>query len=313
MTDDAGHRGAGPADRADGDPLGGGLLRRSLESGRVHSAYLLAGPGDAPRAAALAFVRALVCSDEGVGPCEICRACARSAPGELVPLDGAGKSGPLHRHVGDHPDLLWVERGREDTRVRIAQIRALQHALALQSHDGGPRAAVVADAEWLNQEAQNALLRLLEEPPARTTLVLVTASPAGLLTTVRSRCQKVVFPRERRPSLSDPDAPEAERALVERFEALGGTGLPDVLDWAEEYRGARAPSAVAVGELLATGSAWLHERVRERVHEGAREAERELAAFDVLRDCRRALVQRNANPQMVAERALLALRDAVAP
>jgi hypothetical protein len=289
------------------------LLRRCLESGRVHSAYLLAGPGRAPRDAALAFVRGLVCSGDGERPCEACDACGRSRPGEIVEIDGAGKAGPLYRHVGDHPDLLWIERGAEDTRVRIGQVRALQHALGLQSHAGGRRAAVVADAEWLNQEAQNALLRLLEEPPERTTLVLVTASAAGLLTTVRSRCQRVAFGAERAPSVSGPDARDEQRVLVERFVALPDTGLPDLLDWAEEYRGARAPAAVAVGELLATGTAWLHERVRDRVLEGGDGALPELEAFDVLRECRRALVQRNANPQMVAERALLALREAVAP
>jgi len=316
MRDDDAH-----ADRSDGSleprgdaaALGDGLLRRSLESGRVHSAYLLSGPGRAPRSAALAFVRALVCTGEGVGACESCPACARSRPREPVAIDGAGKTGPLYRHVGDHPDLLWVERGVDDTRVRIGQVRALQHALGLQANEGSGRAAVIADAEWLNQEAQNALLRLLEEPPERTTLVLVTASAAGLLTTVRSRCQKVAFPTPPRPSLASPDAPAAEREIAARIGGLAGTGLPELLDWAEEYRGARGPAADAVGRLLATGGAWLHERVRERVAADDAFVRRELAAFDTLRDCRRALVQHNANPQMVAERALLALREAVAP
>lgn len=292
--------------------LGDGLLRRSLESGRVHSAYLLSGPGRAPREAALAFVRAIVCEGDGIEACEACSACARSAPREPVAIDGAGKKGPLYRHVGDHPDLLWLERGTDDTRVRIGQVRALQHALGLRANEGGARAAVIADAEWLNQEAQNALLRLLEEPPARTTLVLVAASPASLLTTVRSRCQKVTFPAPPRPGPSSPDAPEAEREIAARIAGLGRSGLPELLDWAEEYRGARAPAADAVARLLATGGAWLHERMRERVAAGDAHVPRELAAFDTLRDCRRALVQRNANPQMVAERALLALREAVA-
>ena len=294
------------------DPLGpAGLLARSLASGRVHSAYLLAGAGEAPRRAALAFVRALVCTGDENAACEHCPSCRRSAPGEIVALDGSGKSGPLYRHVGDHPDLLWVERGPEDTRVRIGQVRALQHALQLRSHEGGARAAVVADAEWLNLEAQNALLRLLEEPPEGTTLVLVTARAAGLLTTVRSRCQKVVFPAGRPASVSGPDASESRRELARRFQALPETGLPELLDWAEEYRGARALAAQAVDDLLATGSAWLHERVRARVIGGGDVVSRELGAFDTLRDCRRALVRHNANPQMVAERALLVLREAL--
>jgi hypothetical protein len=96
-------------------------LLRSLETGRIHSAYLLSGPGGAPRETALWFVRALVCQRGDSGPCDECRACRRSARGEEIPLDGSGKKGPLFRHVGDHPDLLWVERGQDDTRVRIGE------------------------------------------------------------------------------------------------------------------------------------------------------------------------------------------------
>ena len=288
-----------------------GLLRRSLVSGRIHSAYLLAGPGRVPRDAAHTFVRALVCQGAGERPCGACLSCQRSETHEEVVIDGAGKRGPLYRHVGDHPDLLWLERGPDDTRVRIGQVRALQHALHLRSHEGGARAAVVADAEWLNQEAQNALLRLLEEPPDRTTLVLVTASAAALLTTVRSRCQRVSFPSPPRPALDSEQTPEPIRAVTARLGALDRAQLPDLLDWAETFRGERAPAAAAVGELLETGGAWLCERVRRRVHEGDPRVARELDAFRTLRDCRRSLVQRNANPQMVAERALLALRDAV--
>src|SRR6185503_13422081 len=97
--------------------------------------------------------------------------------------------------------------------------------------EGGRRVAVVADAEWLNQEAQNALLRLLEEPPPRTTLVLVTATPAGLLATVRSRCQKVALAAER----VDPLAAPGADAWVARLDALPRTPLPALLDWAEEF------------------------------------------------------------------------------
>jgi hypothetical protein len=290
------------------------VLARSLASARIHSAYLFSGPGEAPRETALWFARALACRAPGPGaarPCEACAACRRSQPKEPVALDGAGKEGPLYRHVGDHPDLLWVERGRDDTRVRIAQIRALQHALHLRAVEGGRRAAVIADAEWLNLEAQNALLRTLEEPPPETSFVLVTASPSGLAATVRSRCQRVAFPAERAPAPDAPDAPEAARALAERLAALPRLSVPELLDWAEEFRGARAVAAAGVLELLGVASAWLHAGVCREAGAEPRVAAR-LEAWGTLRACRKALVQRNANPQLVAERALLALREALA-
>lgn len=285
------------------------LLRRSLETGRVHSAYLLAGPPEATRPASLRFVRALVCqAAPDARPCEACTGCRRSAPREEIALDGTGRSGPLLRHVGDHADLFWVERGADDTRVRIGQVRAVQQALRLRSNEGGFRAAVIADAEWLNQESQNALLRLLEEPPQRTTLLLLAATASGLLATVRSRCQRVAFPAR---ELRLADAPEEVRAQATRLADAGSLGIPALLDWAEEFRGARAEAAAGVASLLETAGLCLRERVAERVGAGQRRVARELDAFRELQACRKALAQRNANPQMVAERALLALHGAL--
>ena len=281
------------------------LLDRSLESGRLHSAYLISGPGPLPRETALRFVRGTVCSG-APRPCEECPSCTRSRPGDEIRLDGKGRSGPLLRHVGDHADLLWVERGADDTRVRIGQIRALQHALRLRSGEGGRRAAVIADAEWLNVEAQNALLHLLEEPPPHTTLVLVAATPSGLLATVRSRCQRVAFRPPQESLLDDPDRAE----LVARLDAIGGATLPDLLDWAEEYKGARALAAERVEGLLETASAWLRRGVTETLATPDADVRRTLDALRTLAGCRKSLVQRNANPQMVAERALLTVQEA---
>jgi len=291
------------------------LLRRSLESGRIHSGYLLSGDASASTDAALAFARALVCTAEPADqrPCDECRDCARSGGSagseEPIEIDGTGKRGPLFRHVGDHPDLFWVDRG-DGTRVRIGQVRALQNALRLGSHEGGRRVAVIAGAEWLNAEAQNALLRLLEEPPDATTLVLTTASAAGLLATIRSRSQRVVFPVQRVVALRGEDAPEEVRVIAERLDHAGRIGLPDLLDWAEEYRGERARAAEAVQLLLSTGCEWLRERTTRAARDGQRDLRSELDAFGALQRCRKDLAQRNANPQMVAERALFALRTA---
>jgi DNA polymerase-3 subunit delta' len=168
---------------------------------------------------------------------------------------------------------------------------------------------VIADAEWLNLEAQNALLRTLEEPPPGTHFVLVTASPSGLAPTVRSRCQRVGFPAQRRPAPDSAEAPETERALAERLSALPRQSIPELLDWAEEFRGARAVAAAGVAELLGVASAWLHAGVCRDLGD-PRALGGRLAAWQTLRTCRKALVQRNANPQLVAERVLLALREA---
>ena len=281
------------------------LLQRALDAGRLHSAYLVDGPREAVRATVRDFARAAVCAQANL--CGECAGCRRSGPREEVAIDGTGRSGPPFRQIGDHPDLYWVERGPGDTRVRIGQVRALQQALRLRSGEGGARVAVIADAEWLNQESQNALLRLLEEPPPGTTLVLAATRATGLLATVRSRCQRLTLPPERRDLLAEPEVQD----WVSRLDGLERAGLPDLLDWAEEFRGARAPAAAALEEWLGLAGAWLRRRVGERA-EGGRRVSRELDAARVLSDCRKELVQRNANPQMTAERALLALQRAAA-
>ena len=209
--------------------------------------------------------------------------------------------------MGDHPNLLWVERGANDTRVRIGQIRRLQRDLHLRGEGDGRRVGVVADAEWLNQEAQNALLRLLEEPPSKTTLVLVATSSASLLATVRSRCQRVAFVPPIEDSLGDPEHAE----IVARLDAISRVSTNQLLGWAEEYRGARAPAAAAVHQLLDTSSAWLRTLVKQRVQNDRDDVRRALEADITLSACRKSLDQRNANPQMVAERALFALQEAL--
>ncbi len=276
-------------------------LDEALASGRVHSGYLLTGAGPDTGRVARRFVRALVCTaaPPAERPCESCDDCRRGADRVEPEIDGTGKRGPLYRHVGDHPDLIWVERGPNDTRVRIGQVRAACQTLGLRG--GSRRACVIADASWLNLEAQNALLRALEEPPEGTTFVLLCESAAALLATVRSRCQQVAC------GAHGEDDTEAAEALYPQFEALTGAGAAAVLEWAEEFRGSRSVAAEGVASLLAHASHWVHHRVTERAVPEGQSCAPFLEAWGELRHCRKILAQRNANPQMVAERALFAV------
>jgi len=301
----------------DGDPRL--ILSRAIENERVHSGYLLTGDSQAVSEAAIAFVQALVCETGSGRACALCASCRksmneRSAGGGAAPvvLDGKGKRGPTYRHVGDHADLLYVARGADDTRITVGQIRDLQGALRLRGFDEGRRAAVIDGAEWLNANAQNALLRILEEPPPRTTLVLVAARPTAVLATIRSRCVRVRFPAAPQVGLRDPGATPATNEIVALLDDLRGCSVSRILDAAEAYRGGRAESALAVTELIDVSGTWLRERVTSRVESGERPSLRELDAHRSLQKLRRDLVQRNANPQMVAERLLFGLRDAVA-
>jgi DNA polymerase-3 subunit delta' len=298
-----------------GDPAP--LLARAIANDRVHSGYLLTGDAEATRATALGFVRALVCETGSGIACERCTACRRSteasgAAATPIVLDGKGKRGPFYRHVGDHADLLFVERGRDDTRITIGQIRELQSALRLRGFEHGRRAAVIDGADWLHPSAQNALLRILEEPPPRTTIVLAALRPSALLATIRSRCVRMRMPPAREIGLREAETPEATAAIVSQLDGLRGRSVSEILDAAEAYRGGRAEAAEAVTALIDVASEWLRERVTARVDESARASVRELDAYKGLQKLRRDLARRNANPQMVAERLLFGLRDAIA-
>jgi len=298
---------------ASGDPTR--LLRRALESGRVHTGYIFSGDAEAALAAAETFARALVCDQGGPSaPCDSCPSCMLSAGSnasdEPIEIDSNRKRGPFFRHLGDHPDLYWIDRGRDSTRVRINQVRALQIKLQLGPSNGGRAVAIIAEAEWLSEGAENALLRLLEEPPGNTTLVLVTPTAAGLRATIRSRCQRVVFPLPRDTELRGPDVDEEIVETVSRLDRLDEQLVPELLEWAEEFRGDRARAAEKVQRMLATSVAWLRERTTAAAREGDFHSRNALDAFQELQRCRKDLNRRNANPQMVAERAIFALHTA---
>ena len=291
------------------------LFRKSLASGRIHSGYVISGPGDAPQQGAAYFARAIVCSAEGddVRPCESCAAC-RLSGAETKSVEIDGKDGPFFRFIGSHPDLYWMEKAATSSAVTIKQIRALQTALHRSSNSGGRRVVVIANAKWLNAFSQNALLRLIEEPPPETSILLVTDTPLNLLATIRSRCIRVTLPSEPSPDLRGPNAPEGAHAIVGRLDAIHTFGMPELLDWAAEYHTKQGKRNVAVeelNELLAVSCDWLHERISRSVDEGRGASSDELDAYTKVMKCRRELARRNTNTQMTAEECLFAIRSAV--
>jgi DNA polymerase-3 subunit delta' len=173
-------------------------LRSALRRGALHHAYLFGGP-------------------EGVGKARVARLLAQAAnceggaagPGGLRE-EPCGTCGPCRKIAkGIHPDVhvlheervmakagLWEPKGgRSPSKdIVVDQVRDLvDHRLALKRFEGRRRFVVVDPADAMNPQAQNALLKTLEEPPEDTTLVLVASSPDALLPTIRSRCLRVAF------------------------------------------------------------------------------------------------------------------------
>lgn len=92
---------------------------------------------------------------------------------------------------GNHPDILHIAPvGRT---VKIDQIRSLLHVLSLKPYEARHRVVIIEKAATMTLPAFNALLKILEEPPERTTLILIAGRPSGLLPTIVSRCQEIRF------------------------------------------------------------------------------------------------------------------------
>lgn len=164
-------------------------LRSTLARGRFPHAFLFVGPeGVGKRAFALTLAQALLCEravETALDPCGVCPGC-------------------LQVKAGTHPDVLQVARPDDKHELPIRVIRELCLDLGLKPMHGSRRVAIVDDADDLNDEAANAFLKTLEEPPPGSVLILIGTSAEVQLDTIVSRCRVVRF---------DP-VPEPELAAV---------------------------------------------------------------------------------------------------
>jgi DNA polymerase-3 subunit delta' len=170
-------------------------LVHALDSGRVHHAYRFEGPeGVGKEMAAFALAQALVCDRKTALGCGECSACRR-----------ATKLSEEDPRVPQHPDVVLVGRGiyppsalgaqsRETVAIGVEQIRrVVLSRMGFPPHEGRALVVIVRAAHELSQQAANALLKTLEEPPDRVHFVLITSQPNRLLDTIRSRTLAVRF------------------------------------------------------------------------------------------------------------------------
>lgn len=149
------------------------LLKQHITHGDVRHAYLFSGaPGIGRRSLALAFAQAVNCQspiEPGV-PCGDCRLCRQTEKMQ-------------------HPDLSIVEADSEGGMLKVDQVRALQRSVILSPYEAKFRVALLLNFQRANANAQNALLKTLEEAPKQVILLLTADSPDNLLPTIASRCE----------------------------------------------------------------------------------------------------------------------------
>ncbi|MBN2906840.1 MAG: DNA polymerase III subunit delta' [Rhodobacteraceae bacterium] len=166
----------------------------AFSGGRMHHAWLLTGPRGVGKATlAWQIARFLLTqpatAEAGAG----LFGDAPPVPDTLAVSPGH----PVARRMAaqSEPGLFVLRRGANDkgnalsADIRVADVRRLKSFFALSSTDGGRRVVIVDAADDMNTSAANALLKLLEEPPANATLLLISHQPARLLPTIRSRCR----------------------------------------------------------------------------------------------------------------------------
>ena len=305
-------------------------LERALASGKVHHAYRFEGPaGVGKNLAALALARALLCERPTPLACEGCSSCKRAASFSEEPPQ-----------LPAHPDLLIVERGlyrnvlqaSETSGISIEQVRRIVLSrVGFAPHEGRAVVCIVRAAEELTTSAANALLKTLEEPPARTFFVLLTSKPSRLLDTIRSRTLPVRFgpladavvgrllaqrglneelaalaqgSMEQALAAADSEALERRRQFAEQV--LLGLAAPDLassLAFAEKAKLERSELVDLLGYLAQA----LALRVRELAATAAEEAHRFARRHEVVRGAL-ADLERNVGPQLALEAMMAKLR-----
>lgn len=175
------------------------VLREHIKRGRIASAYLFIGPDSTgKKMVALAMAQAVNCQSPGDEACGKCRLC-------------------LSIREGRHPDVHIIDASvaidtdspkRElfhgsSEAVRIGHIRIIQERIALRPFEARKKFFIIDNAHNLTAEASNALLKVLEEPPGDSHIILISSKPHLLFKTIVSRCRRIKFSALRRQSLED--------------------------------------------------------------------------------------------------------------
>ena len=144
-------------------------LSVDIAAGRFPHALLIEGPaGSGKKTLARLVAGAAVCADADHRPCGICAACRKAADGV-------------------HPDITEITGGSGDRSFHIDAIRALRNTAYVLPNEADCRVLILCDAHTMTPQAQNALLKILEEPPRHLRFILTCENRAQLLSTIRSR------------------------------------------------------------------------------------------------------------------------------
>ena len=156
------------------------LRTRITEHRLVHAVLITGQPGTGKRTLAELIAMALMCSSDAEKPCGSCEGCRLTLAGEHPDITVIEKGSPIAQDV---------QKGRAT--IPVEDIREMIRICNRYAYEGGNRVVMIREADNMTPQAQNSLLKILEEPPHNTYFLLTTSHPEQLLTTVRSRCRNI--------------------------------------------------------------------------------------------------------------------------
>jgi len=167
-------------------------LRHLLKSGRVPGSLMFTGHvGIGKKLFALELAKAMNCRNRvGVEACDDCSSCKRISRSTFPPF-GKDDDDKVRLIWSEHADVAMARPYKNIIRVPV--MRELEREANFRPFEGAARVFIVEDADTMNDQASNALLKTLEEPPPTSHLILTTSNPTALLPTIRSRCQTIRF------------------------------------------------------------------------------------------------------------------------
>jgi len=152
------------------------IMANRIRNGRLFHAYIISGADAEGRNAAADYIaRAAVCEEREKAPCGGCRHCRKS-------------------EKGIHPDITVVTREKDAREMTVDVVRRVRSDAMVMPNEADRSVYIISEAETMNDNAQNALLKILEEPPTHALFLLPTENPELLLGTVRSRCELITLP-----------------------------------------------------------------------------------------------------------------------
>ena len=226
-------------------------IRAQARTGKLSHAWLILGGSPGGREDLAGFLAAALLCGGAEPPCGACSHCVKLAK-------------------GIHPDLIRVEKLPDRASYVVDQARELARDAYIMPNEAARKVYYIPAADEMNVQAQNAMLKLLEEPPARSVFILAAENAAALLDTVRSRCTDLY-------AEGDEELGDADKYALALFDSFRRGAPADVALAALQLEKAKLEREELDGVLEAL-SVLIAQRLREGVGPG--EQKRLFAALD---------------------------------